>query len=181
MKLQAPDGRKDYLFDLTRWNRAGLTRFDYVDGDASVWLEELRIVMLGLYCRGIDPADRTPEKWRDLFMKPVAERQLTASEVELEISSAWKDLFTAFPLEIETGGKRNQRLLEQYDRQSPDYAWETMRAFTRAAHIVLGHLDAYVNEGYLHTATQWENLRKLAAMVNYQPTPPASATSTVAL
>ena len=30
-------------------------------------------------------------------------------------------------------------------------------------------------------ATQWDNLRKLAAMVNYQPAPPASATATVAL
>ena len=60
MTPQAPDGRKDYLFDMTRWNRAGLTRFEYVDGDASVWLEELRIVMLGLYGRGINPVDRTP-------------------------------------------------------------------------------------------------------------------------
>ena len=114
-------------------------------------------------------------------MKPVAERQLNASAIELETSSVWKDLFTAFPVEIETGGKRNERLLDQYDQQSPDYAWETMRAFARSAHIVLGYLDAYANEGYLRTATQWENLRKLAAMVNYQPTPPASATSTVAL
>ena len=104
MSLQAPINREDYLFDLTRWNRAGLTRFEYVDGDASVWLEELRIALLGLYLRGIDPSDRTPEKWRDLFMKPVAERQLNASAIELETSSVWKDLFTAFPVEIETGG-----------------------------------------------------------------------------
>lgn len=181
MSLTPPEGREGYLFDLTRWNRAGLSRFQYVDGDAAVWLEELRIVMLGLYCRGVDPADRTPEKWRDLFMKPKAERQVKTSAVEIETSSVWKDVFTAFPVEVETQGKRNKRLLEQYAVQSPDYAWEIMRAFARAAHILLGHLNAYTNEGYLGTATQWENLRKLAAMVNYQPTPPASATSTVAL
>lgn len=181
MKLTPPEGREGYRFDLTRWNRAGLSRFQYVDGDAAVWLEELRIAMLGLYCRGVDPADRTPEKWRDLFMKPKAGRQLKTSAVEIETSSVWKDVFTAFPVEAETQGKRNKRLLEQYAVQSPDYAWEIMRAFARAAHILLGHLNAYANEGYLGTATQWENLRKLAAMVNYQPTPPASTTTTVAL
>jgi len=181
MTLQAPYGRDDFLFDLSRWNRAGLTRFQYVDGDSAVWLEELRIAMLGLYLRGIDPDDRVPEKWRNLFLKAKADRQLQISEAEFAAAVTWKDLLTAFPVEVETGGKRNQRLLEQYDRQSPDYAWEIMRAFARAAHIVLGHQDAYSNEGYLRTATQWGNLRKLAAMVNYQPTPPASATSTVAL
>ena len=181
MTLQAPDNRDDFLFDLTRWNRAGLTRFQYADGDATVWLEELRIALLGLYSRGIDPDDRVPEKWRDLFLKSPADRQLKTSPAAFEAALAWKDLLAPVPVEIETGGKRNQRLLEQYDRRSPDYAWEIMRAFARTAHIVLGHLDAYANEGYLRTATQWENLRKLAAMVNYQPTPPAAATATVAL
>ena len=181
MSLQATENRKDYLFDFSRWNRAGLTRFEYVDGDAAVWLEELRIAMLGLSLRGADLEDRVPEKWRDLFMKPISEHQLSASETELESDAVWKDVFTTFPKDTETGGIRNERLLEQYHRESPDYAWETMRAFARAAHILLGHLDAYTNEGYLRTATQWENLRKLAAMVNYQPTPPASATTTVAL
>ncbi len=181
MTLQAPGDREDFLFDLSRWNRAGLTRFQYVDGDAAVWLEELRIAQLGLYLRGVEPDDRVPEKWRDLFLKPEADRQLRASPAEFEEMLAWKDLLTPSPIETETGGTRNQRLLDQYERQSTDYAWEIMRAFARAAHIVLGHQDAYANEGYLRTATQWENLRKLAAMVNYQPTPPASATATVAL
>ncbi len=181
MTLLAPENRKDYLFDLSRWNRAGLSRFEYVDGDAAVWLEELRLAMLGLYLRGAEPADRPPEKWRNLFMKPPDERELSATPVELESKAAWKDVFAPFPVDVETGGRRNERLLEQYHRHSADYAWEMMRAFARAAHIVLGHLDAFANEGYLRTATQWENLRKLAAMVNYQPTPPASATTTVAL
>lgn len=183
MTLQPPEGRDDYLFDLSRWNRAGLTRFDYVDGDATVWLEELRIALLGFYLRGIEPDDRFPEKWRDLFLKSKEDRQLPDTPAVFEEALAWKELFTAFPIEVETGGERNQRLLAQYDRHTPDYdyAWEIMRAFARAAHIVLGHQNAFANEGYLRTATQWENLRKLAAMVNYQPTPPASATALVAL
>ncbi len=181
MTLQAPAGRKNYLSDVTRWNRAGLSRLQYVDGDAAVWLEELRIALLGLYLGNVDPEDRMPEKWRDLFMKQPADRKLNGTYAEFEDAVSWKDLLPAFPANVETGGKRNARLLEQYDRQSPDYAWEIMRAFARAAHILLGHQNAYANEGYLRTATQWENLRKLAAFVNYQPTPPASATTTVAL
>ena len=184
MSLKAPDNRRDYLFDLTRWNRAGLSRFEYVDGDAAVWLEELRITMLGLYLRGVDIEDRLPEKWRDLFRKDQAEWKRTASEdtlKSLESSAAWKQVFPRFPAQPETAGERNQRLLDKYREQSQDYTWEIMRAFARAAHVVLGYQNAYANEGYLRTATQWENVRKLAAMVNYQPTPPASATATVAL
>lgn len=181
MSLQSPDNRDDYLFDLTRWNRAGLSRFNYVDGDAAVWLEELRIAMLGQYLRGVDSIDRSPEKWRDIFMQPPAERQLSFDVNEYENHIVWKKLFSSIPVEVETSGERNERLNDQYNKHTPDYAWETMRAFARAAHIVLGHQDAYANEGYLRTATQWDNLHKLASMVNYQPSPPASATSMVAL
>jgi hypothetical protein len=158
-----------------------LTRFRYVDGNAAVWLEELRIGLLAQYLRGVDPDDRLPEKWRDLFTKPVSEWQLPAPQWFYTEAAAWSDLAPAAPAAIETGGARNRRLVEQYDRKSPDYAWELARAFARAAHVLLGHLDAYANEGYLRTATQWDNLRKLAAMVSYQPQPPASATTTVAL
>jgi hypothetical protein len=181
MSLRPPPGRDDYLYDLTRWNRAGLSRFQYVDGDAAVWLEELRIAMLGMYLRGIDPADRTPEQWRDLFMKKPQDWKLAAAPDVYKDAVAWEDLLPAFPQKLETAGLRNTRLIDQYNRQSPDYAWETMRAFARAVHIMLGYVNAYANEGYLRTATQWDNLRKLAAMVNYQPAPPASATALVAL
>ena len=57
------------LADLTRWNRTGLSRFDYVDGDAAVWLEELRIAMLGLYLRGGDAETRLPQYWRDIYLR----------------------------------------------------------------------------------------------------------------
>lgn len=177
MSAKHPD-RPTMATDLTRWNRAGLSQFHYVDGDASVWLEELRIAMLGLYLRGGEDEQRTPEFWRDLYLKPTDEwPDVSAAAARV----AWKKLAPASPAQPESRGRRNERLLKQYAENSGDYAWEINRAFARAAHVLLGHLDAYANEGYLRTATQWDNLRRLAAMVNYQPTPPASATTTVAL
>ncbi|HWL79633.1 MAG TPA: baseplate J/gp47 family protein [Roseomonas sp.] len=179
-----PTPRPGQAADLTRWNRAGLRRFRYVDGDAAVWLEELRIAMLGLFMRGGPPELmplRLPEYWRDLFMKPVSE---WPDEAERRLVATWSDteaFLPAYPPAPESAGRRNARLLDQYARRSDDYAWEIMRAFARAAHVLLGHADAFANEGYLRTATQWDNIRKLAALVNYQPTPPASAVTLVAL
>ncbi len=181
MTLAPPNGRPHYRADLTRWNRAGLTRFQYVDGNAALWLEELRLGMLAQYLRGIDAEEREPEKWRELFMKPVAEWPLPGPKQRYSDAVAWSALLPGAPAKPENASTRNRRLIEQYASAPHEYAWETMRAFARASHVLLGHLDAYANEGYLRTATQWENLRKLAAMVNYQPAPPASATATVAL
>ena len=164
--------------DLTRWNRAGLSRFDYVDGDAAVWLEELRIAMLGLYLRGAPAHERTPEHWRDVFLRHEDEWPDAAGAA---MRVAWARLAAVVPSAQETRGRRNERLLKQYDATTGDHAWEINRAFARATHVLLGYLNAYANEGYLRTATQWDNLRRLAAMVNYQPTPPASATTTLAL
>lgn len=177
MSAKNPD-RPDMALDLNRWNRAGLSQFDYVNGDASVWLEELRIAMLGLYLRGGDSEMRTPEFWRDLYLLP-KEDWPDVSDVAARVT--WKKLSPVFPAQQESRGRRNERLLKQYSESTGEYAWEINRAFARAAHVLLGHLDAYANEGYLRTASQWDNLRRLAAMVNYQPTPPASATSIVAL
>ncbi|MCJ9429310.1 hypothetical protein [Kordiimonas marina] len=170
--------RPDMLKDLTRWNRMGLSRFDYIDGDAAVWLEELRIAMLGLYLHGVAGEARLPEYWRDVYLKPVSEWPDVADAAQ---KVAWKRLAPVVPPQRETRGRRTERLLKQYDTRTGDYAWEINRAFARAAHILLGYLDAYTNEGYLRTATQWDNLRRLAAMVNYQPTPYASATTLVGL
>ncbi|SFT86661.1 baseplate J/gp47 family protein [Sedimentitalea nanhaiensis] len=170
--------RPDMKPDLTRWNRAGLSRFDYVDGDAAVWLEELRIAMLGLYLRGAPDEERTPEHWRDIYLRPEAEWP-DAADAAARV--AWKRLAPVFPPQQETRGRRSERLLKQYNNKTDDYSWELNRAFARASHVLLGYLNAYANEGYLRTATQWDNLRRLAAMVNYQPTPPASATASLAL
>jgi len=47
---------------------------------------------------------------------------------------------------------------------------------------VLGdHIDAFANESYLATATQWESLRRLVALVDYHPAPPASAFTNLVL
>ena len=166
------------LADLTRWNRTGLSRFDYVDGDAAVWLEELRIAMLGLYLRGGDAETRLPQYWRDIYLR--------APEDWPDVSAAaarvvWKRLAPDLPPQRETRGRRVERLLRQYGARTEDLSWEINRAFARASHILLGYLETYANEGYLRTASQWDNLRRLAAMVNYQPTPPASATAMIGL
>ena len=115
--------------DITRWNRAGLRRIQYVDANAATYLEEVRVRL----------ADRFP-LWQAI--------QRTNTEVE------------------------------QYRRPRsavPDWGWEIARSLARACHVLGDHVDAFANESYLATATQWESLRRLAALVDYHPAPPASA------
>jgi hypothetical protein len=181
MTFKPPLSRPAMRSDLTRWNRAGLTRIDYVDGNAALWLEELRIALLGLYLRGAGTEKRVPEYWRDVFMKAKDDWPDAAALNEAAADILWKRLLVPTPEGPETAPKRNQRLVDQYRLPTDEYGWEIARAFARAAHVLLGHLNAFANEGYLRTATQWENVRRLASMVNYQPRPAASAVSTVAL
>uniref|UniRef100_UPI00286AC70E hypothetical protein n=1 Tax=Tabrizicola sp. TaxID=2005166 RepID=UPI00286AC70E len=177
MTVPNPD-RPAMRRDLTRWNRTGLSRFQYVDGDAAVWLEELRLALLGLYLRGEPVAERLPEAWRDVFLNPVEDWPDAARQAALAARVSWSRLMPARPPNVETRGQRGQRLIAQYAAPpAGDHAWEIARAFARAAHVHLGHLEAFAGEGYLRTATQWDNLRRLAAMVNYQPGPPASAST----
>ena len=112
MTLAPPVGRPNYRSDLTRWNRAGLTRFQYVDGNAAVWLEELRIGMLALYLRGIDPEEREPEKWRELFMKAAAEWELPGPMRRYLEAVAWADILPAPPAKPENSSGRSRRLLD---------------------------------------------------------------------
>lgn len=130
--------------DLTRWNRAGLTRFRYVDGNAVTYLEELRRAL----------AERFAGRW------PAVEAEAAGSE---------------------THGERLARLRHQYDRERGDWGWEIARALARACHVLTEHLDAYANEGYLATATQWDNVRRLVATLDYRPAPPASAVTRLVL
>ena len=121
--------------DITRWNRAGLRRFQYVDANAATYLEEVRVRL----------ADRFP-LWQAI--------QRTSTEVE------------------------------QYRRPRsavPDWGWEIARSLARACHVLGDHVDAFANESYLATATQWESLRRLAALVDYHPAPPASAVTNLVL
>ena len=96
--------RPDKRQDLTRWNRAGLSRFDYVDGDAAVWLEELRIAVMGLTARGADFQERLPETWRDRFMQDKEQWPDAADRAVFRNLLIWEELARNFPDEPETGG-----------------------------------------------------------------------------
>jgi uncharacterized phage protein gp47/JayE len=74
-----------------------------------------------------------------------------------------------------------ERLEKQYMLPRQDWAWETSRAFARALHINTEYIDAYANESFLRTATQWEHVRRLASMIGYAPKPAASAETCIAL
>ncbi|MDB5598184.1 MAG: hypothetical protein JWN71_228 [Xanthobacteraceae bacterium] len=127
--------------DLTRWNRAGLSRFRYVDANAATHLEALRLELASRF------AD-------------------------------WKRIQAETPAD-ETIAEWTERLLKQYRDDRRDWAWETTRSFARALHILTEHVDAFANEGYLRTATQWKSVRRLATMVGYTPSPGSSATTPV--
>src|SRR5262245_53014819 len=121
--------------DITRWNRAGLRRFQYVDANAATYLEELRVRLAGRF-----------PLWQAI--------QRTSTEIE------------------------------QYRRPRsavPDWGWEIARSLARACHVLGNHIDAFANESYLATATQWESLRRLVALVDYHPAPPASAFTNLVL
>jgi hypothetical protein len=121
--------------DITRWNRAGLRRFRYVDANAATYLEELRVRL----------AERFPV-WQAI--------QPASTEV---------DQYRAPRSAV------------------PDWGWEIARALARACHVLGDHIDAFANESYLATATQWESLRRLVALVDYHPAPPASAFTNLVL
>jgi hypothetical protein len=74
-----------------------------------------------------------------------------------------------------------ERLLSQYQGPVGDYGWELARTFARCCHVLSGYLDAYANEGYLSTASDWDDVRKLVAMLDYVPSPPASASTVIAI
>lgn len=131
--------------DLTRWNRSGLSRFRYVDGNAATYLEALRLAMVEAFTDD-DGANR------------------------------WRALETALPVPpSESIAQRQRRWLQQYRADRRDYGWEILRTFARSIHVLTEHLDAYANEGFLKTATQWDHLRRLVEMIDYHPAPPASA------
>ncbi len=134
--------------DLTRWNRAGLSRFQFSDGNAANWLDFLR------------------KRLRDRL-----------AEAELQ-GANWPQLN---PDALFTPQESLEHLGNQYINATGDHGWEILRSFARAIHVCTTHLDAYTNEGYLRTATQWESLRRLIAMLDYSPAPPASASTSIAL
>ena len=83
--------------------------------------------------------------------------------------------------ENETEDEKAERVRSQYQLQTKDMLVEVARTFSRSCHVLTEHVNAFANEKYLGTATQWENIRRLVAMLDYYPSPPASATTNVAL
>jgi uncharacterized phage protein gp47/JayE len=81
----------------------------------------------------------------------------------------------------ESGAERLERMREQYAGPPGDWGWEIARALARAAHVLTEHVDAFANERFLGTATQWDYLRRLTAMIDYHPAPPSSGSTTLAL
>lgn len=131
------------MIDLTRWNRAGLSRFDYLDANAAECLEHLRASL----------ARRFP---------------------------GWQPVEPG-GTDDETEETRKQRLETLYAADPDDLLWQLTRQFARACHVLGGHIDAYANEGFLGTASQWDSLRRLVALLDYAPRPPASASTPLAL
>ena len=126
--------------DLTRWNRAGLCRFRYIDGNAAEYLETLRFLL----------ANQFPD-WTQIQ----------------SIGSATGDGSPDAALDPESReSDRLSRVLAQYHDDRRDLAWEICRTFSRACHVLTEHMDAYANESYLGTATQWDNVRKLVEMLD---------------
>lgn len=184
------------MSDLTRWNRAGLPRFRYVDGNAAAWLEELRLALLSRNLEPLlDPNQPDPaaslDWWKEVWRKPPADQQgqqfvqqiLDQAETRLRWQAPEDagPLWVRPPLRPELETEWSTRLREQYEAGRGDLAWEIVRSFSRGVHVLTEHLDAYANEGYLGTATQWENVRRLIAMLDVRPAPPASASTVLVL
>jgi Baseplate J-like protein len=129
--------------DFTRWNRAGLPVFRYVDANGMTHLDDLRAGLAEAF-----------QQWESLPPPPEPD----------EPAEFWME-----------------RLEKQYSLPRQDWAWETSRAFARALHIGTEYIDAYANESFLRTATQWEHVRRLAAMIGYAPKPAASAETWIVL
>ena len=131
--------------NLTRWNRSGLSRFRYIDGNAITYLETLRLAM------------------RETFINEHGENQWQALDDVIRVP------------ELETEKQKQQRWLTQYRSDRRDHAWEIMRTYARSLHILTEYMDTYANETFLNTATQWDSVRRLVEMLDYHPAPPASA------
>ena len=151
------------LKDLTRWNRSGLSRFRYIDGNAIEYLEVIRQRMVELYadpetgrCEWISPAVKIP-----VNEQPEEDESLVTRQERLS--------------------RRQNRIVEMFYQDRRDWAWEISRTFARSCHILTEYANAYANEFYLGTATQWDHVRRLVEMLDYHPAPPASAYTRLAI
>ncbi|MCG8416742.1 MAG: hypothetical protein MJE77_02210, partial [Proteobacteria bacterium] len=153
--------------DLTRWNRAGLRRFRYIDGNAAIYLERLRATLHQRLTEqmGVEPG------W------PQIEPPLDGTEAftELELQSVDQYIRAAI------ASRKNQHLSAQYADKRGDVAWELMRTFARACHVLTEHVNAHANEAFLRTATQWDYVRQMVETIDYHPSGPTSASTYLVL
>ena len=149
--------------DLTRWNRASLSRFRYIGGNAVTFLEALRQALIerfadhdaqSLQWESLVPRQQSDPPDEDAYARLLREQERIQNETERE---------------------RLDRIGAQYNGERRDWGWEIARVLARSAHVLTEHIDAYANEGFLRTATQWDNVRRLVEMLDYHPAPPASA------
>jgi hypothetical protein len=147
--------------DLTRWNRSGMSRFRYIDGNAATFLEELRQALLERFS---DAKTRTLQ-WETLVPRHSGDPVDPYQRFEHETSGIQK----------ETGQERINRILAHYNGERQDWGWEIMRVLARSTHVLTEYINAYANEKFLRTATQWDHVRRLVEMLDYHPAPPASA------
>ena len=115
--------------NLTRWNRAGLSRFRYVDGNAVEYLEILRQQLVDKFadpetglCEWISTRETIPENEKELEFETLLQRQERLS-------------------------RKQKRILDIYHQDRSDWAWEITRSFARSCHILTEHANAYSNEG----------------------------------
>ncbi|MDL1984502.1 MAG: baseplate J/gp47 family protein [Deltaproteobacteria bacterium] len=138
--------------DLTRWNRSGLSRLQYVNGNAATYLDKIRTAL----------NEKFPDVWRD---KP----EPSDNGADLEENEEWIQ------------HAKNKHLIKQYLAERSDIGWEIVRAFVRSCHVLTSHMDAHANETFLRTATQWNYIRKMVAMLDYHPPGATSAKTLLAI
>ncbi|MBN1655971.1 MAG: baseplate J/gp47 family protein [Deltaproteobacteria bacterium] len=137
--------------DLTRWNRSGLKRLSYVDGNAATFLETLRDILHNNF----------QNDWGKVRLPPPFDEERLKEE---NADEQW------------LAQTKNDFLTKQYnDEEKDDIVWALMRVFSRSCHVLAQHIDAHANETFLRTATEWEDIRKMVAMLGYEPVGATSA------
>ncbi|MDJ0824931.1 MAG: hypothetical protein QNJ16_05450 [Rhodobacter sp.] len=166
--------------DLTRWNRAGLSRFRYIEGGAAEWVEYLRIAHLLLFARNLQATSHDdPDAWRSAVETGQFDDELPIEDALAAIQSSWRQP-TPWSF-VDDNADYRTALRAQYDRIPLDQTAQISRAFARAFHILTETLDAYANEGFLATATQAPHLRRLLELIDFEPRLAASAQVPIAL
>ncbi|AML51919.1 hypothetical protein [Falsihalocynthiibacter arcticus] len=165
--------------DFTRWNRAGLDRFEYLSAGAAEFTEDLRILQLLLFAKGQHPDDfDDPAAWAKAFETGAFADGGTLRDAlaALQSHSARPDMdgITA------QNANRTERLLAQFQAVLTDPSAQISRAFARALHGLSQTINAYANEGTLRTATQTVHAHHLLSLIGFQPRPAASALTPIA-